>query len=83
MQRKEKERTDDQEIHAGSAQEHREDAPFLTGSRLSYQVHRDGAVTDRRGANAIVRDEGRFVKVLQADDGNIETGLRLARAKFG
>jgi len=83
MQRKEKERTNDQEIHAESAQEHREDAPFLTGSRLSYQVHRDGAVTYRRGANVVVRDEGRFVKVLHADDGNIETGLRLARAKFG
>jgi hypothetical protein len=83
MQRKEKERTDDQEIHSGSANENRENTPLITGSRLSYQVHRDGAVTYSRGGNAVVRDEGRFVKVLQADDGNIETGLRLARAKFG
>jgi len=83
MRRKEKERTDDHEIHSGSVQENREDTPFITGSRLSYQVHRDGAVTYRRGGNAVVRDEGQFVKVLQADDGNIETGLRLARAKFG
>jgi hypothetical protein len=83
MQRKEKERTDDHEIHSGSVQENREDTPFITGNRLSYQVHRDGAVTYRRGGNAVVRDEGRFVKVLQTDDGNIETGLRLARAKFG
>ncbi len=31
----------------------------------------------------VVRDEGRFVKVLQTQDETIETGLRLAQAKFG
>ena len=31
----------------------------------------------------MVRDEGRFVKVLQTEDNTIETGLRLAQAKFG
>ena len=30
-----------------------------------------------------MRDEGRFVKVLQTQDETIETGLRLAQAKFG
>ncbi len=46
-------------------------------------MHRDGTVTYRRGDTDWVRDEGRFVTVLQSQDDTIETGLRLAQAKFG
>ncbi|MGZ4992641.1 MAG: LPD7 domain-containing protein [Methylobacter sp.] len=82
MQAKTKEKTGEQEIHSGSDIADREEAPLLSG-RLSYQVHRDGAVTYRRGKADVVRDEGRFVKVLQTEASDIETGLRLAQAKFG
>ena len=83
MQAKTKETTHDQEIHTGSAPAEREEPALLAGHRLSYQVHQDGAVTYRRGHQDVVRDEGRFVKVLQIQDRDIETGLRLAQTKFG
>jgi hypothetical protein len=82
MQAKTKEKTGEQEIYSGSDKTDRDEAPLLSG-RLSYQVHRDGAVTYRRGKADVVRDEGRFVKVLQTEASDIETGLRLAQAKFG
>jgi len=56
---------------------------LLNRYRLSYQVHRDGAVTYQCDGIELVRDEGRFVKVLQTEDSSIEIGLRLALAKFG
>jgi|UPI00068EAE3A Large polyvalent protein-associated domain 7 len=83
MQAKAKETTHDQEIHTGSAPAEQEAPALLAGHRLSYQVHQDGAVTYRRDHQDVVRDEGRFVKVLQTQDRDIETGLRLAQAKFG
>jgi hypothetical protein len=82
MQAKTKEKTGEQEIHSGSDNADRDEAPLLSG-RLSYQVHRDGAVTYRRGKADVLRDEGRFVRVLQTEASDIETGLRLAQAKFG
>ena len=78
----------EQEIHSGTEAKPQNPAipdaePLLKAYQLSYQIHRDGAVTYRRGDTEVMRDEGRFVKVLQTQDETIETGLRLAQAKFG
>lgn len=88
MQAKTKAGTGDQEIHSGTEANPKNQAvldaePLLKAYQLSYQVHRDGAVTYRRGGTDVVRDEGLFVKVLQTRDESIETGLHLAQAKFG
>jgi hypothetical protein len=88
MQAKAKAGSGEHEIHSGTEAKPQNPAnpdaePLLKASRLSYQVHLDGAVTYRRGDTDVMRDEGRFVKVLQTEDNTIETGLRLAQAKFG
>jgi hypothetical protein len=88
MQAKVKNGTGNQEIHSGTEAKPQNQAipdaePLLKAYQLSYQVHLDGAVTYRCGDTDVVRDEGRFVKVLQTQDETIETGLRLAQAKFG
>ena len=88
MQAKVKNGTGNQEIHSGTEAKPQNPAgsdsePLLKAYQLSYQVHLDGAVTYRRGDIDVMRDEGRFVKVLQTQDETIETGLRLAQAKFG
>ncbi|MEI8209641.1 MAG: LPD7 domain-containing protein [Methylococcales bacterium] len=88
MQTKAKAATGDQEIYSGTEAKPQNPAvsdaePILKANQLSYQVHRDGAVTYRRGNTDVVRDEGRFVKVLQTEDDTLETGLRLTQAKFG
>jgi len=82
MQAKAKTGSGKQEIHSGTENPPQAD-PLLNRYRLSYQVHRDGAVTYQCDGIELVRDEGRFVKVLQTEDNSIETGLRLALAKFG
>ncbi len=88
MQAKAQTGTGEQEIHSGTeakpqSQTIPDSEPLLKAYQLSYQVHLDGAVTYRRGDTDLVRDEGRFVKVLRTEDETIETGLRLAQAKFG
>ncbi|MBD9358939.1 LPD7 domain-containing protein [Methylomonas albis] len=88
MQAKAKAGTDVQEIHSGIEAKPQnpvipDTEPLLKTYQLSYQVHHDGTVTYRRGDTDVVRDEGRFVKVLHTEDETIETGLRLAQAKFG
>jgi hypothetical protein len=88
MQAKAKAGTGEQEIHSGTDAKPQNQAipdaePLLKAYQLSYQVHLDGAVTYRRGDTDLVRDEGRFVKVLHTEDETIETGIRLAQAKFG
>ncbi|WP_062174015.1 LPD7 domain-containing protein [Burkholderia sp. PAMC 26561] len=50
---------------------------------LSYEVHRDGAVTYRHDGRSVVRDHGLAVRVLQTDRAAVEAALRLAHAKFG
>ena len=85
MQVKAKSGTGDHEIHSGAsgAETLQNETSLLKGYRLSYQVHHDGTVTYRCGGTDVVRDEGRFVKVLQSEDDTLETSLRLAQAKFG
>jgi hypothetical protein len=50
---------------------------------LSHQVHGNGDVTYRHDGRDVVRDRGVTVLVLQKDQDAIETGLRLAHAKYG
>lgn len=51
---------------------------------LDYRIHRNGDVTYSMKGKAALADTGHTVKVLQANDRDvIETGLRLAQAKFG
>lgn len=50
---------------------------------ITYQVHRNGDVTYQRDGLDVLRDAGRTVQMLQQDTQSIETGLRLAMAKFG
>jgi hypothetical protein len=88
MQAKAQAGTGEQEIHSGTEAKPQNQTipdaePLLKAYQLSYQIHRDGTVTYRRGDTEVMRDEGRFVKVLQTQDETIETGLRLAQAKFG
>ncbi|WP_244115018.1 LPD7 domain-containing protein [Burkholderia cepacia] len=50
---------------------------------LSWSVDPRGQVTYRRDGVDVVRDRGANVQVLQPDHAALETGLRLAQAKFG
>ncbi|WP_238466152.1 LPD7 domain-containing protein [Paraburkholderia tagetis] len=50
---------------------------------LSWSVNERGHVTYRHDGRDVVRDRGTSVQVLQVDRAAIETGLRLAQAKFG
>lgn len=50
---------------------------------LDYRIHKNEVIYSMQGKAALV-DTGQVVKVLQANDRDvIETGLRLAQAKFG
>jgi hypothetical protein len=77
---------DAHELHieaADRSQANVEAEPLQVMPGLSYSVNAYGDVTYRKAGAAILRDEGRAVRVLRADDDDIETALRLARAKFG
>lgn len=50
---------------------------------LGYRVSRNGDVTYSRAGREILTDQGKALKVHQTDSNTIETGLRLAQAKFG
>lgn len=51
---------------------------------LIYRIHNNGDVTYTMNGKAALADTGQVVQVLQANDRDvIETGLRLAQAKFG
>jgi len=50
---------------------------------LTHEVHRNGDVTYRHDGRDVVRDRGPTVQVLKMDRDAMETGLRLAQAKFG
>lgn len=56
---------------------------LFNAPRLSYQVHRNGDVTYRHDNLDVVEDRRDAVRVLQGDRLAIETGLRLAQARFG
>jgi hypothetical protein len=51
--------------------------------RLTFEVHASGDVTYRHDGRSVVRDQGPSVRVLKTTREAIESGLRLAQAKFG
>ena len=50
---------------------------------FTHHVHHDGDVSYRRDGQDVVLDRGSSVLVLQRDRDVVETGLRLAMAKYG
>jgi hypothetical protein len=50
---------------------------------IAYRVYRNGDVTYSRAGRDILADQGRTLRVLHDDRETIETGLRMALAKFG
>jgi hypothetical protein len=86
VKRRQSERDDANELHIESATPPPAEAEpevLSVVPGLSYSVHSNGDVTYRRAGAAILRDEGRAVRVLSADDDNTEIALHLGRAKFG
>ncbi len=73
----------DAHIQAPAAVPNHDRAAIYRTPDLTYQVHRNGDVTYMREGHDVLRDAGRTVQVLQQDRQTIETGLRLAMAKFG
>jgi hypothetical protein len=76
-------RSNEARIAAGEERSAQRDERLVRDSDLTYQVHRNGDVTYSRGGKAVLRDEGKSVRVLKTDDKTIETGLRLAVQKYG
>jgi hypothetical protein len=88
-----------QPLHDGNAADHDEpineirahvsgrdtepNAILYRAPALSWSVDPRGQVTYRRDGVDVVRDRGANVQVLQPDHTSLETGLRLAQAKFG
>ena len=58
-------------------------APILCDAGLSFEVHKNGHVIYKRGAQEVMRDTGQEVRLAQNDDATIEAALRLAQQKFG
>lgn len=56
---------------------------LFNAPRLTYQVHHNGDVTYRHDDQDVVEDRRDAIRVLQGDRLAIETGLRLAQARFG
>ena len=79
----EKERASDAQVKPAERQADTERAPIHRAPAITYQVDRNGDVTYQRGGRDVLRDAGRSVQMLQQDAQTIETGLRLAQAKFG
>ncbi|MFI3187227.1 MAG: hypothetical protein QX198_14725 [Methylococcaceae bacterium] len=50
---------------------------------ITYRVHQNGDVIYSRGGREILCDQSKRVKILTNDQETIETGLRMAQAKFG
>jgi hypothetical protein len=53
------------------------------GPAITHEVHRNGDVTYLRDGRAVLEDEGRSLRLWEADDGSVELSLRLAKHKFG
>jgi hypothetical protein len=60
-----------------------QNAIIYRGPAVTHEVHRNGDVTYLKDGKAVLDDEGRSLRLWEADDGSIELGLRLAQQKFG
>ena len=79
----EPERATDAQVKPAERQAEQVHAPIHRAPAITYQVDRNGDVTYQRDGRDMLRDAGRSVQMLQQDAQTIETGLRLAQAKFG
>ena len=79
----EKERASDAQVKPAERQAGQDRAPIHRAPAITYQVDRNGDVTYQRDGRDVLRDASRSVQMLQQDAQTIETGLRLAQAKFG
>lgn len=63
---------------------HAHQDPLARGDQIAYRVALNGDVTYQMHGRDVLRDEPRAVKILEDHDKDVlETGLRLALAKFG
>jgi hypothetical protein len=74
---------DERAIHAGERQPTGDREPIHRQEDIGYRVSRNGDVTYSRAGREILTDQGKALKVHAIDSNTIETGLRLAQAKFG
>ena len=64
-------------------QENEQNAIIYRGPLVTHEVHRNGDVTYLQEGRPVLDDEGRSLRLWDADDEAIELGLRLAQKKFG
>jgi hypothetical protein len=74
---------DERAVSAGEQPPTGDREPIHRQADLGYRVSRNGDVTYSRAGREILADQGKLLKVLETDKNTIETGLRLAQAKFG
>lgn len=74
---------DERAINAGERQPTGDREPIHRQPDIGYRVSRNGDVTYSRAGREILTDQGKALKVHATDSNTIETGLRLAQAKFG
>ncbi|MGZ4993009.1 MAG: LPD7 domain-containing protein [Methylobacter sp.] len=74
---------DERAVSAGEPKPTGDREPIHQQPDIDYRVSRNGDVTYSRAGREILTDQGKALKVHQTDSNTIETGLRLAQAKFG
>jgi len=74
---------DERAVSAGEPKPTGDREPIHQQPDIGYRVSRNGDVTYSRAGREILTDQGKALKVHQTDSNTIETGLRLAQAKFG
>jgi hypothetical protein len=60
-----------------------QNAIIYRGPIVTHEVHLNGDVTYRQDGRAVLDDEGRSLRLWEADDGAVELALRLAQQKYG
>jgi hypothetical protein len=72
------------QLAGGADPAHVHQDPLARGEQIAYRVALNGDVTYQMHGRDVLRDEPRAVKILEDHDRDVlETGLRLALAKFG
>ncbi|WP_334666801.1 hypothetical protein, partial [Streptomyces cyaneofuscatus] len=73
-----------QQLASGADPAHAQQDALARGEQIAYRVALNGDVTYQMHDRDVLRDEPRAVKILEDHDRDVlETGLRLALAKFG
>ncbi|WP_027160377.1 LPD7 domain-containing protein [Methylobacter luteus] len=74
---------DERAINAGEQPPTGDQEPIHRQSDIRYRVSLNGDVTYSRAGRDLLTDQGKTLKVHETDSNTLETGLRLAQAKFG